>query len=80
MLVVVWLLAAYVILPAVWKHYEHLPALETAPKTTVTGSGIPGDPLNVIAVEVPFETWMRTRALPSQRSTEALGSAPTVRR
>jgi hypothetical protein len=45
--VALWLLAAYVILPAVWKHYEHHPILETAPKTTVTGSGIPGDPLNV---------------------------------
>jgi hypothetical protein len=44
---VLWLLAAYVILPAVWKHYEHHPALEEAPKTTLTAQGIPGDPLNV---------------------------------
>jgi hypothetical protein len=36
-----------VILPALWKHYEHHPALEDAPKTTLTAQGIPGDPLNV---------------------------------
>lgn len=42
-----WLLAAYVILPALWRHYEHHPALASAPKTTLTSQGIPGDPLNV---------------------------------
>ena len=30
-----------------WRHYEHHPALATAPKTTLTAQGIPGDPLNV---------------------------------
>ena len=49
-LVVVWLLAAYVVLPALWKHYEHQPALEDAPKTTLTSQGIPGDPLNVALI------------------------------
>jgi hypothetical protein len=42
-----WLLAAYLILPALWRHYEHHPALEDAPKTSLTAQGIPGDPLNV---------------------------------
>ena len=46
-LIVVWLLLAYLILPALWRHYEHHPALENAPKTTRTAQGIPGDPLNV---------------------------------
>ena len=46
-LVVAWLLLAYLILPALWRHYEHHPALENAPKTTWTAQGIPGDPLNV---------------------------------
>src|SRR5689334_16235064 len=46
-LVVAWLLLAYLILPALWRHYEHQPALEDAPKTTRTAQGIPGDPLNV---------------------------------
>ena len=43
----VWLISAYLILPALWRHYEHHPALEDAPKTTVTAQGIPGDALNV---------------------------------
>ncbi|AMV40709.1 LssY C-terminal domain-containing protein [Planctomyces sp. SH-PL62] len=42
-----WLIAAYLIVPFFWTHYEHAPAMATAPKTTVTGQGIPGDPLNV---------------------------------
>jgi hypothetical protein len=46
-LVVAWLLLAYLILPALWRHYEHHPALENVPKTTLTAQGIPGDPLNV---------------------------------
>jgi hypothetical protein len=43
----VWFLSAYLILPALWRHYEHHPALAAAPKTTLTAQGIPGDPLNV---------------------------------
>ena len=43
----VWLAAAYVILPAIWEHYEYHPAMENAPKTTLTAQGIVGDPLTV---------------------------------
>jgi hypothetical protein len=43
----VWFLLAYIVLPACWRHYEHHPALADAPKTTLTSLGIPGDPLNV---------------------------------
>jgi LssY C-terminus len=46
-LVASWLLAAYVILPALWRHFEHQPGLEDAPKASLTAQGIPGDPLNV---------------------------------
>ena len=46
-LVIAWLMLAYLILPALWSHYEHQPALESAPKTSRTAQGIPGDPLNV---------------------------------
>jgi hypothetical protein len=46
-LVAGWLVVAYVILPALWRHYEHHPAMEYAPRITVTKQGIPGDPLNV---------------------------------
>lgn len=45
--VALWLLAAYVLLPVLWRHYEHQPVLEDAPKTSFTAQGIPGDPLNV---------------------------------
>jgi hypothetical protein len=38
------------VLPEAWRHYEHHPALETAPKTTRTAEGLPGDPLNVALV------------------------------
>jgi hypothetical protein len=48
--VVLWLLLAYMILPAVWRHYEHHPALENAPKTTLTAQDIPGDPLNIALI------------------------------
>ena len=46
-LLVAYVTLAYGVLPALWRHYEHHPALESAPKTTLTGEGIPGDPLNV---------------------------------
>ncbi len=42
-----WIFAAYVLLPWLWKHYEHQPGLANAPKFSVTGAGIPGDPLNL---------------------------------
>ena len=45
--VIAWLILAYVVLPMAWRHYEHHPAMENAPKVTVTSLGIPGDPLNV---------------------------------
>ncbi len=46
-IVVVYVCLSYLVLPALWRHYEHHPGLESSPKTTVTGEGIPGDPLNV---------------------------------
>ncbi len=46
-LVAAWIFAAYVALPWAWRHYEHQPGLESAPKFSVTGAGIPGDPLNL---------------------------------
>ena len=46
-LLAAYLLAAYVILPLGWTHFEHHPAMEGAPKVAVTREGISGDPLNV---------------------------------
>ena len=45
--VAAWIFTAYVALPWLWKHYEHQPGLESAPKFSVTAAGIPGDPLNL---------------------------------
>lgn len=38
---------AYVVLPAVWTHFERQPGLASRPMVTTTGGGIPGDPLNI---------------------------------
>lgn len=44
---IVYLLLAYLILPAVWTHHEREPGLASLPMVTRTGDGIPGDALNV---------------------------------
>ena len=38
---------AYLLLPALWTHYEHQKGLATLPMVTRTAQGIPGDPINV---------------------------------
>lgn len=43
----VYLLLAYVVLPAAWTHHEHQKGLAGRPMTTQTAQGIPGDALNV---------------------------------
>jgi LssY C-terminus len=45
--VLLYLLLAYRITPALWRHYEHNPALADEPKTTTTPEYIPGDPINI---------------------------------
>jgi hypothetical protein len=42
-----YVVLAYVIAPALWRHYGAHPSLETAPKTTRGPGGVDGDPLNV---------------------------------
>jgi hypothetical protein len=46
-LVIAYVLAAYVAIPALWSRYEHRPDHAAGPLVTVTAQGIPGDPLNV---------------------------------
>lgn len=41
---------AYLVAPALWRHYEHAPGIEHSPKRTTTSAGIPGDPLNVALI------------------------------
>jgi hypothetical protein len=45
--VTAYTLLAYLILPALWTHYEHQKDLATLPMVTRTAQGIPGDPINV---------------------------------
>jgi len=49
-LVGLYLVLAYLVLPSFWWHFEHLPAMEPLPKTTLAPDGLPGDPLNVALV------------------------------
>ncbi len=42
-----YVILAYVVLPAAWTHYERQPDLARHPMVTNTARGIPGDPLNV---------------------------------
>jgi hypothetical protein len=45
--VTAYTLLAYLVLPAVWTHYEHQKRLADLPMVTLTAQGIPGDPINV---------------------------------
>jgi len=45
--VLAYTLIAYLALPALWSHYEHQRGLAGLPMVTLTGQGIPGDPINV---------------------------------
>ena len=42
-----YLALAYLVLPALWSHYEHQPGMRGRPMITATAEGIPGGPLNV---------------------------------
>jgi hypothetical protein len=44
---IVYLMLAYVVLPALWTHHEREPGLASLSMVTHTGTGIPGDALNV---------------------------------
>ena len=60
-IVVLYLLVAYVVVPAGWQRYAHRhPALDDVPGITHTADGIPGDPLNValIGTETEIKTIM----------------------
>jgi hypothetical protein len=51
MLILVWLLTAYLVLPVGWRiATRHHPAVKGMPRITLTGNRIPGDPLNIALV------------------------------
>jgi hypothetical protein len=47
LVVIAYTIAAYLVLPLVWTHYEHQKGLAKLPMVTRTAQGIPGDPINV---------------------------------
>jgi hypothetical protein len=55
-LLLLYLLVAYVVMPAVWSRYTHRhPALDDVPGITETGDGKPGDPLSVALIGTETE-------------------------
>jgi hypothetical protein len=55
-LLVVWFLLAYLIVPTLWKGYVHLrPKYDQIPEITFTSDGHPGDPLNVSLIGTEAE-------------------------
>jgi hypothetical protein len=55
-LLLIYLAVAYLLMPALWKRYTRRhPSLEDIPNITHTGSGIPGDPLNVALIGTKAE-------------------------
>jgi hypothetical protein len=45
--VIAYTMLAYLLLPAIWTHYEHQKDLAALPMVTLTAQGIPGDPINI---------------------------------
>jgi hypothetical protein len=55
-LILVWAVVAYLVAPAIWKRWARRhPSLDDIPGITHTGSGIPGDPLNVALIGTKAE-------------------------
>jgi len=46
-IVAAYLVLAYILLPMVWRHYEHQKKLEGLPMVTTTADGISGDAINI---------------------------------
>ncbi len=77
-LVAAYLVVAYLLLPRLWRHYEHQPAMEEAPKITRTNAGLPGDPLNVGLVGTRAEV-LDAFAAAGWRVAAALGVSSDLR-
>ena len=73
---------AYVVLPALWTHHEHEPGLASLPMVTRTGTGIPGDALNVglvgsrddILLAMQAAAWFPADPVTLRTSAEIVGS------
>jgi len=75
-------LTAYLLLPTIWTHYEHQKLLAGVPMVTRTAQGIPGDPINVgligdqqdITCAMQAAGWTPAAALSLRSSIEIAGS------
>ena len=73
---------AYVVLPALWTDHEHEPGLASLPMVTRTGTGIPGDALNVglvgsrddILLAMQAAAWFPADPVTLRTSAEIVGS------
>ena len=73
---------AYVVLPALWTYHEHEPGLASLPMVTRTGTGIPGDALNVglvgsrddILLAMQAAAWFPADPVTLRTSAEIVGS------
>jgi LssY C-terminus len=73
---------AYLVLPALWTHYEHQKGLADLPMVTRTAQGIPGDPINVGLIGIEKEIlcamnaagWFPADAVTFRSSIEIAGS------
>src|ERR1700722_20153390 len=73
---------AYLLLPALWSHYEHQKGLATLPMLTYTAQGIPGDPINVgligdkrdVLCAMQAAGWYAADRVTARSSLEIVGS------
>ncbi|HWP65849.1 MAG TPA: LssY C-terminal domain-containing protein [Candidatus Limnocylindria bacterium] len=73
-----WVVLAYLAVPAFWRHYEHLPAMSAMPTLTRTPAGLPGDPLNVALVGSE-EDVLRAFAAAAWRPADPITLASSLR-
>ncbi len=82
LIIALWVLAAYVVLPRALRHYDHQASLAGMEMITRTGIGLPGDPLNVGVVGTRKELvttlaaagWSPADAVTLRSSVEIVGS------
>jgi hypothetical protein len=80
--VAVYVLLAYLVLPAFWTHYEHQKRLADLPMVTRTAQGIPGDAINTGLVGDPRDVlcamhaagWFPADPITLRSSIEIVGS------
>ena len=72
-----YLVGAYVMMPDLWRHYEHQPGLRLKPMVTTTPERIPGDPINVGLVGAKNEV-VKAFALAGWHPADAITIASSV--